>query len=548
MAAMDVEALCKRYDRAEVKRSAFAALMQDCYAYAMPERDAWSSYGIGQDRNAVIYDSTALVAVPRFATRLQTALFPPQQRWAQLAVPPEYAAGDDDAVQELRVNLEAATERMFRHIHASNFDQAVAEWGQDLAAGVGCMMIEDGRFGQRRRRGPRLRFVVVPSALIAFDEGPFGTIEGVFFKQIVKARLVERTYPDATLPRAVTDLARDEPDADVELLQCTYYDPDDDAWRLEVLVQKDKERIVQRRYRTNPWVITRWSKAPGETHGRGPLTQALPDIRTVNKLQELALKSGALGVSGVWTAVDDGVLNPDTIRIAPGVVIPVASNATGGRGPSLKGLEMPANFQMNEVMQDKLKTTIRQILFDDPLPPEIQAGLTATEVVERVRRFQADTGAFGRLQAEAVVPIVARVLDILEEAGELAAPELKGLVQALQEELIHIVATSPLSLAQDRADVQAIFSVIMGLAQMGDLGLQLLQRMLDMDRTATFIAERSGVPAVVIPTAKELRARQDKADAAAQQQQMLKSPVVGQAVGALGNVAAKAMPVGAEAA
>jgi hypothetical protein len=224
------------------------------------------------------------------------------------------------------------------------------------------------------------------------------------------------------------------------------------------------------------------------------LTQALPDIRTVNKLQELALKSGALGVSGVWTAVDDGVLNPDTIRIAPGVVIPVASNATGGRGPSLRGLEMPANFQLNEAMQDKMKTTIRQILFDNPLPPEIQAGLTATEVVERLRQFQSETGAFGRLHAEAVVPIVARVIDVLEEAGEFAEPEFRGLMQALQDELIHILATSPLSQAQDRADVQVIFSVILGLAQMGEIGMALLQRMLDMDRTATFIAQRSTTP------------------------------------------------------
>jgi hypothetical protein len=547
MASMDVDALCKRYDRAEVKRAQFASLMQDCYAYAMPERDAWSSYGYGQDRNTVIYDSTALVAVPRFANRLQQALFPPQQRWAQLAIPPEYDTKDKDA-QQLRVDLEGVTERMFRHIHASNFDQAVAEWGQDLSAGLGCMMIEDGRFGQRRRRGPRLRFVVVPSALVAFDEGPFGSIEGVFFKQAVKARLLDRTYPDAKLPAALVTLAREEPDKDVELLQCTYYDPDHDFWRLEVLVKADKHRIVQRTYRTNPWVITRWSKAPGETHGRGPLTQALPDIRTVNKLQELALKSGALGVSGVWTAVDDGVLNPDTIRIAPGVVIPVASNATGGRGPSLRGLEMPANFQLNEAMQDKLKTTIRQILFDNPLPPEIQAGLTATEVVERLRQFQADTGAFGRLQAEAVMPIVARVLDILEEAGELAAPQFQGLVKALQEELIQIQATSPLSQAQDRADVQVIFSVITGLAQLGEYGMRLMQRMLDEDRTATFIAERSGVPAVVIPTEAELKKRADDEAAARQQEQMLRSPVIGQAVGALGNVAAKAVPQTAEAA
>lgn len=539
MAEMDVEALINRYQRAEVKRAAFASLMKDCYAYAMPERDAWSSYGYGQDRNAVIYDSTALVAVPRFANRLQQALFPPQQRWAQLAVPPEFANADD--AQEVQQDLEAATDLMFRHIHASNFDAAIAEWGHDLAAGVGCLLIEDGRFGLRRRRGPRLRFQAVPSALIAFDEGPHGTVEGVFFKQVLKARLVARTYSDATLTKELERRARDEPESEVSLLQCTYFDPDDDMWRFEVLVEADKERIARRRYRTSPWVITRWTKAPGETHGRGPLTQALPDIRTVNKLMELALKSGALGVSGVWTAVDDGVLNPDVVRIAPGVVIPVGSNATSGRGPSLKALEMPANFTLNEALQDKMKTTIRQMLFDDPLPPEVQAGLTATEVVERVRRFQADTGAFGRLQTDAVAPIVERVLDILEEAGDLAEPRFRNLLQDVQHEIIRVEATSPLSQAQDRADVQVIFQLILGLAQMGQIGMELLQRMLNLDRAATFIAQRSGVPAIVIPTEQELAQQQQAAAEAAKQEQVLKSPVVGQAVSAMGNLASRAI-------
>ncbi|MBR0651352.1 hypothetical protein GXW78_16890 [Roseomonas terrae] len=541
MAAMDVEALIKRYERADQKRQAFAALMRDCYAYAMPERDAWSSYGYGQDRNSVmIFDSTAVVAVPRFANRLQQALFPPQQRWAQLALPPEIA--EEEGAEAEKANLEAATDLMFRHIHQSNFDAAISEWGQDLAAGVGALLVENGRFGQRRTRGPLLRFEAVPSALVAFDEGPFGGVEGVFFTQRMPARLVQRKYADAKrLPPEFQRLLHDKPDDEVELLQCTYYDAKADIYRFEVLLKAEKARIVDRKYRTNPWIITRWTKAPGEIHGRGPLMQALPDIRTVNKLMELALKSGALGVGGVWTAVDDGVLNPDTIRIAPGVVIPVGSNATGGRGPSLRALEMPGNFTLNEAMQDKMKTSIRQMLFDDPLPPEVQAGLTATEVVERVRRFQADTGAFGRLQADAVTPLIARIIDILDEAGTFAAPRYAGLMKSLQDEAVRIQATSPLSQAQDRADVQSVMMLIQGMASMGELGAQLLQRAIKLDDAGRYIAIRAGVPQVLIPSEKDVAAQNQAQGEAAQTEQALTSPVVAQLAGALGNAASRAV-------
>lgn len=537
MARADIDALLKRHDRAEQKRAMFASLMRDCYAYAMPERDAWTAYGHGQDRQVQVYDSTAIVALGRFANRLQQALFPPQQRWARLSLPPEAAARPE--AQDVQVDLEAATDLLFRHVNASAFDQVANEWAQDLAAGVGCMLVEDGRWGQRRPRGPRLRFQAIPSALVAFDEGPWGTVEGVFFVQNVPARLVKRTYPDAQgLPDSVIRAEREEPHREIPLIQATYYDADDDLWRFEVLVKDAKVRIVERQYRTNPWIVTRWSKAPGETHGRGPLTQALPDIRVVNKLMELALKAGSIAVAGVWTALDDGILNPDTIRIAPGAVISVGSNG-GARGPSLRGLEMPANFQLNEMLQDKLKTNIRQILMDDPLPPEVQAGITATEIIERMRRFQADTGAFGRLQTDAVTPLITRVVDILDQAGEFGDPRFAGLMDALQDDIIQIQATSPLSQAQDRADVQAVMMLVQGLAGMGEVGAAMLGNAISLERAGAYVAKRSGVAQELIPTEEELRQRAQAAQDQQAGQTLLASPVAAQVAGALAGAATR---------
>lgn len=540
MARMTVEALLKRAERAEQKRAQFAALMQDCYSYAMPERDAWSAYGYGQNRQVRVYDSTAVVSVARFANRLQSALFPPGQRWARLALPPELAA--DDAAQGVQGDLEAATELLFRHIHASNFDMVANEWAQEIAAGTAAMLVENGRIGTRRARAPLLRFQAIPSALLAFDEGPFGTVEGVFFTQRMPARLVARTYPDARdLPQEIAQKAEADAEAEVELLQCTTFDAGEEVFRFEVLHKASRARLVERRYRTNPWIIARWIKAPGETHGRGPLTQALPDIRTLNKLQELNLKTGSLAVAGVWTALDDGVLNPANVRITPGAVIPVRSNG-GPLGPSLRGLEFPGRYDVNMDMQDRLATRIRQVMFDDPLPPQVQAGLTATEVIERVRRFQADTGAFGRLQSDAVVPLVARCLDILEQAGELAGERFGGLMDAMQDDAIRIRATGPLSQAQDMADVQAVMSFIGGAAPLGEAGMAMVQNGVDPARAGPYIAERMGVPAQLIPTAQEIAARAQASAEQAQQQQMLQSPATAQVLGALAKGAMQPPP------
>ena len=67
-------------------------------------------------------------------------------------------------------------------------------------------------------------------------------------------------------------------------------------------------------------------KASNERYGRGPVLYALPDIKTLNKVVELTLKNASISIGGVFTAVDDGVLNPQTISIVPGAVIGVSSN------------------------------------------------------------------------------------------------------------------------------------------------------------------------------------------------------------------------------
>jgi hypothetical protein len=540
MAALSPEALVKRAERAEKSRDAFAGIMRDAYKLAMPERDGWNSYGDGQDRAPDVYDGTAIVATTRFANRLQQALFPPFQRWSGLQLPPELAA--EEEAQPLQEDLEAATGIVFKHLQASNFDATINEWAHDLCAGTGCMLIENGRTGSKRTRAPLLRFQAIPSSRVAFDEGPFGGVEGVFFSQKLRASLVARTYPDhASLPQPILDAQDADDDAEQDLLQATYYDAKEDTFRFEVLLRATKERFVERTYRTMPWIVTRWTKAPGETHGRGPLLQALPDIRTVNKLMELMLMAGSFQVLPAWTVLDDGVLNPATVRIVPGAMIPVRSNG-GAMGESMKPLKGPGEFQVSELLLEKLTTRIRQVLFDDPLPPEVRPGVTATEITERVRRFQADTGAFGRLQADAVVPIMLRVVDILDEAGMFAGDRFAGLMQALRDEAIRVRPTSPLAQAQDNADVHAVMGFLADAAPLGELGMALVRAGIDPDRAGRFLAEKRGVPHSLIPTTRELAAERAAADEKQTEAAVLQSPAAAQVAGALANAAANPPP------
>ena len=103
--------------------------------------------------------------------------------------------------------------------------------------------------------------------------------------------------------------------------------------------------------------------------------KALPDIKTANKVVELVLKNASIAVTGIWQADDDGVLNPATIRLIPGSIIPKAVGSAG-----LKPLDAPGRFDVSDLVLSDLRDRIRRCLLADRLGQVDQPGMTATEV------------------------------------------------------------------------------------------------------------------------------------------------------------------------
>ena len=130
-----------------------------------------------------------------------------------------------------------------------------------------------------------------------------------------------------------------------------------------VSTMEDDIKLVSRKLKSFPWVISRYMKASNERYGRGPVLYALPDIKTLNKVTELTLKNASLSIGGVFTAVDDGVINPETVSIVPGAVVSVSSNG-GPRGPSLQPLARSGDIQLSQItlerLQNNIKTTIQR--------------------------------------------------------------------------------------------------------------------------------------------------------------------------------------------
>jgi hypothetical protein len=191
-----------------------------------------------------------------------------------------------------------------------------------------------------------------------------------------------------------------------------------------------------------------------------------------------------LNISGVYTAVDDGVLNPQTIRIVPGAVIPVASNG-GARGASLQPLPRAGDLQLTQIVLQDLRMNIKRTLLDDSLPPDNMSARSATEIVERMRELATNLGsAFGRLITETMVPLVRRSMYIMNEAGLIALPlRVNGLE-------VRVVPVSPLAKAQHLDDIQDAMQWAQISSSLGPIA----QSTIKADAVADYVADKLGVP------------------------------------------------------
>ncbi len=473
------EDILKRHELALVKKEEFRSLYDEAYEFALPQRNLYDGFYDGKVSGTKkmnrVFDATAINSTQRFANRMQSGIFPPQTKWCRLE------AGTDipeDRKAEAQTALDIYTEKMFATIKQSNFDIAVGEALLDLCVGTSVMMVQPGD-----DTSP-INFIPVPQFLVAFEEGANGRVDNVYRRMRLKGESISQQWKDAKISDELQRQIDIKPTADVELIEATVFDAKRGDYCYHVIHKESKQEIVYRRMKFSPWVVSRYMKVAGEIYGRGPLITALPDIKTLNKVLELVLKNASLAIAGVYTAADDGVLNPNTVTITPGAIIPVARNG-GPQGESLRPLARSGDFNVSQIIMNDLRMNIKSILLDESLPPDNMSARSATEVIERMKQLSQNLGsAFGRLINETMVPLVEKILQIMDERGIIDLP-LK--VNGLE---IKVTPVSPLAMSQNMDDVQNILQFAEIAQQSGPEG----QLILKMDALLDLIGDKMAIP------------------------------------------------------
>lgn len=500
MARIEPEKLLTKAAKAFSDRDANRNLFVDCYDLYSPYRNTLNASTPAFNAPTRQYDSTGQISAANFVNTMTREFTPPFTKWSKLQAGPGVP---EEQKEGLNASLEQITEVFFSYLNSSNFATASSEMYFEWGIGTGCLWMFEGE-----EENP-FNFVASPISQIGISEGKEGDIDFRCRQYPLKAGLIKQKWKKAELPSELD--AKQDPEREVEITECFYYDYEDKTWRYDVLVLK--KCIYYAEQAEEMCFTPRWMKIPGFSYGVGPFILALADVKTLNKLKEYLLRSAALDVAGVYTITGDGAMNPNTVNIAPNTFIPVERNG-GENGPSISRLDTSSNFQLQEYLAQGLTNQIRKTLLDNRLPAETPQPKTAFEIAQRMREFQTDIGsAFGRGYFEYIQKLWKRGLSILAKRGLISLPD--GFT--IDNIFIRVQVVSPIAQTQQAEEVQKFMQ---SYQMVQAINPELAMTSYKIENVPQWLSEMTGTPAKLLRDKPEQEALGAMIANALAQQQM----------------------------
>jgi hypothetical protein len=465
---MNYEKIYKRFKAAEENKNKWQSLLDDCYDYFLPDKS--SNAEPGQSNNQFLFDSTAQDALGDYASKMESSLVPPGRQWMKLE------AGTDipeEKTQEINGLLEKTSEIVFAHINSSNFSGQINECFLDLGISTGAIIIEEGDGIQSS-----LRFRSVPLKDLYIERSTRGLVETVFRRLKIPGTDFIDTFPYISiedLPQEITKKL-DKPD-EIEVIEGVIDVPN--GYLSVVLYEGTKDVLYLEQLESSPWVVFREATAPGETYGRGRAMRCLPDTKTLNKVVQYYIETCELLGNPIYTAVDDGLINPHTITIRPKTVIPVGASDT------INALPLAGHPELNIDLINRLQDSIRRTMLSKPFGQIDETPVrTATEMAIRNADIaRSEQSASGRIQTELLERIIKRCLYILKELGKVPDIRLNG-------REVKIKITSPTAKNQDELDIASILRFMESIQAMGP---EMVQTTVKTEEIPSYLANKYGV-------------------------------------------------------
>lgn len=527
------ERLQRRLTQLESQRQPCEDIWREVFEYLAPERsigwnnDTTDAAGANRAQRARVFDGTAIDSAEVLKSNISSWMTPENSRWFALD------GGQDDEMTTRW--MDGAAQFLFEHIHSAGFGAVAGEcYGDLVPAGWFVMYIDEAR-DERGNVIGGFNFEQWPlHQCFVASSRPAGRVDTIYRKFCMT---VEQVVAEYGIDKVSEDTRRKfdagKLDEKVEVLwsiEPRRFEGDDAAKARGVLsvnlpfqsihMECGKKHILREGgYHEFPCAVPRWRLIPGTPYATGIGSNVLPDTKTLNEIVKLELASLDIAVAGMWKAVDDGVLNPKTVRVGPRKIVMMADIN------SMQPLETKANFNVSFSKGDQLRQAIRKAMMTDLLTPVGGPVRSATEIAQNMNQIrQLMAPVVGRMQSEFLQTMIERCFNIALRAGALVAA-LGAMPQSLREYQVKYI--SPLARSQKLEEVTAIDQFAAGLmAAVPVLGAPVL----DSLKTDEAMYEKGlalGVPAKLLRGPEELAEKREMdnrnrqaAEQQAQQQQL----------------------------
>jgi Bacteriophage head to tail connecting protein len=529
----------RRCDALTAARQLHTQVWRDCADYTFPVRaDGLDNQIItatdAQQRKAIIYDATAPDSCKVGAATIMGAMIPASAQWFGLDI--------GEASDEEQRWLDDMARFMWQNLHSSNFNAEALDALIDAMWAGWFVLYEDAQ------PDGGYYFELWPIGQCKIASSRSGSVVDTVYREWEwsVSQVVADYGIDKVSPRTRELHQQGKFDEKVGLLMAI------EPRELYVVGSRigrelpfaschyelqDMHLLREGGYHEFPCMVPRWSRLPGSAYATGPMSDALPDVRSLNEVARFTLMAAETALAPPMVVEDDGVINVKNFRMGPRKII--VANSVDSIKPLLTGAKVEAGI----LTAERLQGTVRKILLADQLPPMDGPVRTAYEWSVRVDQMRRMLGPlFARFETEFLQSLIERTFGITWRANEASGFRLLGEPpQSLLGRSFSVRYLSPMARAQRMDDVAAMDRFEQALAVEAQMDPTLLD-VYDFEGAARERASLLGVPNKLIRDAKatnQVREARQQAQAKQQAQEVQTAGVV-QMQGAMAQRLAKA--------
>ena len=412
-----------RWNNLQLHRSIYLQRAIDCSALTIPalipQSDMnWSGNGDSTNNLKSLYQGAGASGVGGLSAKLLLALYPPAQPFFRLTIDKakleeyvEQKQVDPNQLQsQLDIALASIERQMLLKLDDLKARSALFETVKHLIVGGNALLY----VGEEGVRMYGLRSYVVDRDV----EGNISTI-------VVREQVAAEHLPPGTEVDEVGD-DEDSSRKPYDLYTYVQVDADNDRvdWHQEYADKKIPKTAGFSRLDSSPWICLRFQSISGESYGRSLCESVIGDLQSLESLSQAIVEGSLIAAKAIFLVNPNGMTRADVLARAENGAI-VAGNAA-----DVEALQVQKSTDFSTALQT-MQIIERRLNFAFLSSEAIQRNaerVTAAEIKIMGEQLDAGlAGAYTLLSSELQLPLVKRVLALMERAGEIP-PVPDGLI------------------------------------------------------------------------------------------------------------------------